>query len=94
MPVFDFNNSPEGSKDPVCTYNVFYSNQSEASAEHPILVLDNSAGELKHHSTGVFINPIRRTAFEFAGADGQSVRISADRCTLCKPPQMARRESH
>ena len=70
MPVFDFNNSPEGSKDPVCTYNVFYSNQSEASAEHPILVLDNSAGELKHHSTGVFINPIRRTAFEFAGADG------------------------
>ena len=75
MPVFDFNNSPEGSKDPVCTYNVFYSNESEASAEHPILVLDNSAGELKHHSTGVFINPIRRTAFEFAGADGT---VSAD----------------
>ena len=62
MPVFDFNNSPEGSKDPVCTYNVFYSSESEASAEHPILVLDNSAGELKR------LNLRERT--------GQSVRTS------------------
>ena len=75
MPVYDFNNSPTGSKEPVCTYTIFYTNESEASAEHPLLVLDNSAGELKHHSTGVFTNPIRRTAFEFQGEDGT---VSAD----------------
>ena len=75
MPVYDFNNSPTGSGEPVCTYTIFYTNESEASAEHPLLVLDNSAGELKHHSTGVFTNPIRRTAFEFQGEDGT---VSAD----------------
>ena len=75
MPVYDFNNSPAGSKEPVCTYTVFYTNEPEASAEHPLLVLDNSAGELKHHSNGVFTNPIRRTAFEFQGEDGT---VSAD----------------
>lgn len=75
MPVFDFNNSPQDGKDPECTYKVFYSNESETSAEHPILVLDNSAGELKHHSSGMFINPIRRTAFEFKGESGT---VSAD----------------
>ena len=75
MPVFDFNNSPQDGKEPECTYKVFYSNESETSAEHPILVLDNSAGELKHHSSGMFINPIRRTAFEFKGESGT---VSAD----------------
>ncbi len=75
MPVYDFNNSPTGSKEPVCTYTVFYTNESEASAEHPLLVLDNSAGQLKHHSNGVFTNPIRRTAFEFQREDGT---VSAD----------------
>ena len=39
MPVFDFNNSPVDSKEPECTYEVFYSNESETSAEHPILIL-------------------------------------------------------
>ena len=75
MPVYDFNNSPAGSREPVCTYTVFYTNEPEASAEHPLLVLNNSAGELKHHSNGVFTNPIRRTAFEFQGEDGA---VSAD----------------
>ena len=75
MPVYDFNNSPTGSGEPVCTYTIFYTNESEASAEHPLLVLDNSAGQLKHHSNGVFTNPIRRTAFEFQGEDGT---VSAD----------------
>ena len=64
MPVFDFNNSPVDSKEPECTYEVFYSNESETSAAHPILILRNRAGRLKHHSNGVFTNPIRRTAFE------------------------------
>ena len=75
MPVFDFNNTPEGAKEPECTYKVFYSNESATSPEHPMLVLDNSAGELKHHSSGVFTNPVRRTAFEFKGENGT---VSAD----------------
>ena len=75
MPVFDFNNSPQDGKDPECTYEIFYSSESETSAEHPILVLDNSAGKLKHHSSGMFINPIRRTAFEFKS---EEETVSAD----------------
>ena len=43
MPVFDFNNSPEPSREPECTYEIFYSSEPEASPEHPMLVLDNSA---------------------------------------------------
>lgn len=75
MPVFDFHNSPGGSQKPVCTYTIFYTNASQTSAEHPLLVLDNSAGQLKHHSNGVFINPVKRTAFEFQGEEGT---VSAD----------------
>ena len=70
MPVFDFNNSPQDSRIPECTYKVFYTSSPESSPEHPILVLDNKAGKLVHHSNGIFTNPIRRTAFEFKGEEG------------------------
>lgn len=70
MPVFDFKNSPVQSKTPECTYKVFYSRNSQPSASQPILVLDNHAAQLKHHSSGVFTNPINRTSFEFQGEDG------------------------
>ena len=33
-------------------------------------MLDNHAAQLKHHSSGVFTNPINRTSFEFQGEDG------------------------
>lgn len=75
MPVFDFSNAPAGSGDPVCTYTTFLSNAREASAEKPILVLDNSAEPWKHHPCGAFANPIRRTAFEFKEEDKT---VSAD----------------
>lgn len=43
MPVFDFNDEPkEEKKAPECTYTVIRSNETTASPEHPILVLDNS----------------------------------------------------
>ena len=58
------------SKIPECTYKVFYSSNSQPSASQPILVLDNHAAQLKHHSSGVFTNPINRTSFEFQGEDG------------------------
>ncbi len=76
MPVFDFNRSPEEANAAAeCTYKVFYSHSGETSAEQPILVLDNSVGQLKHHTNGIFTNPIRKTAFEFQGEDGM---VSAD----------------
>ena len=70
MPVFDFNHAPEGPKEPECTYEIFYSSQGETSPDHPILILDNSAGRLKHHSGGIFTNPSKKTAFEFKDEGG------------------------
>ncbi len=58
MPVFDFNDEPkEEKKAPECTYTVIRSNETEASPEHPILVLDNSSRKWEHHSWGVFTKP-------------------------------------
>ena len=77
MPVFDFNDEPkEEKKAPECTYTVIRSNETEASPEHPILVLDNSSRKWEHHSWGVFTNPVRKTAFEFQAEGGGTV--SAD----------------
>ena len=70
MPVFDFSDTPNEKKDPECTYEVFYSNESEATPEKPILILDNSARQWKHHSGGIFTNPSKRTTFEFKEEDG------------------------
>lgn len=69
MPVFDFSNSTGEVKDSVCTYTVFRSNEPVPSAEKPILLLDNPGNNLKHHSCGLFTNPIRRTSFEFKEGD-------------------------
>ncbi len=75
MPVFDFKNSPEEAKTSECTYEIFYSSYPEANAGHPMLVLDNQEGQLKHHSNGTFTNPVRKTAFEFKSEKGT---VSAD----------------
>lgn len=75
MPVFDFKNSPEDKKLSVCTYSTFQSNESTPSPENPIMLIDNSAHQWKHHSFGVFTNPIKRTTFEFNEDHGV---ISAD----------------
>ena len=75
MPVFDFNNTPD-TKEPVkCTYTTFASDADHASAEKPILILDNSKKEWKHHSCGVFANQNKQTAFEF---DEEGGKVSAD----------------
>lgn len=58
MPVFDFSNSPEKAKVSECTYTVFRTNSSDVSPEQPILILDNQGKNLKHHSCGVFTNPM------------------------------------
>ena len=75
MPVFDFSNAPEKQKVSACTYTIFRTNESVPSPERPILVLDSRGKNLKHHSCGIFTNPVKRTAFEFNGEDGT---VSAD----------------
>ncbi len=76
MPVFDFSSAPAAdSNEFVCTYTTFASNERTASAEKPILVLDNSKRRWNHHSCGVFSNQSRKTTFEFREEDGD---IDAD----------------
>lgn len=75
MPVFDFNNKPDKNSHGECTYTMLFSNTSEATAESPILLLDNQSRQWKHHSCGVFTNPVKRTSFEFEEEDG---KVSAD----------------
>lgn len=65
MPVFDFSDVSYQKETSECTYTVFRSNENTASPENPIMVLDNSKCQWKHHSEGVFTNPSRRTTFEF-----------------------------
>ena len=72
MPVFDFSGASD--KKPgvqsECTYTTFQSNEKETSPEKPIMILDNSSRQWKHHSCGIFTNPIKRTSFEFKVDDG------------------------
>lgn len=75
MPVFDFNNTPDAKNPSECTYTTFLSNESSPSPEKPILILDNRARAWKHHSCGIFTNPVKRTTFEFHEEDGT---VSAD----------------
>ncbi len=70
MPVFDFNNMPQDNKAAECTYTTFRSNESVATADKPILLLDNKARQWKHHSCGMFTNPCKGTTFEFHEEDG------------------------
>lgn len=70
MPVFDFANEPDEKNPAECTYTAFASNEETATKENPIIVLDNSTRQWAHHSTGIFTNPIKRTAFEFEEEDG------------------------
>lgn len=74
MPVFDFKDVKEEKKEGH-TYTTFASDRPEASAEYPLLLLDNKNRKWKHHSCGVFTNPVKRTAFEFQEDDGV---VSAD----------------
>lgn len=75
MPVFDFKSTPDNKNTSECTYTTFRSNESISTPEKPILILDNQKQAWKHHSCGVFTNPVKRTSFEF---DEEGGTISAD----------------
>ncbi|MCQ2508078.1 MAG: AAA family ATPase [Dorea sp.] len=70
MPVFDFKSTPDPKKPAEITYETFMSNEAVPTPEKPIMVLDNSKRQWKHHSTGVFTNPVKKTTFEFKETDG------------------------
>lgn len=70
MPVFDFNEQEQSNKEVVCTYTTFRSDEPEATAEKPILVIGNSHGDLEHHLDGAFTNPIKGTCFEIETKSG------------------------
>ena len=75
MPVFDFKHTPDEKKPAECTYATFRSNETKATPEKPMLILDNRIRAWKHHSHGIFTNPNSRTSFEFNEEDGT---VSAD----------------
>jgi ATP-dependent Lon protease len=75
MPVFDFKDTPDSKNTAECTYTIFRSNESEASPECPLLLLDNKKHKWEHHSCGMFTNPVKRSSFEFDTEDGT---VSAD----------------
>ncbi len=70
MPIFDFSGSADKIKEAECTYTVFYSDNTSPTPECPILILDNRERQWSHHSCGMFINPMKRTSFEFKEEDG------------------------
>jgi ATP-dependent Lon protease len=70
MPVFDFKNSPAEKAKAECTYTIVRTNNGVSTPDEPIIVLDNAAYKLEHHTEGVFVNPNKRTAFEFKNASG------------------------
>ena len=70
MPVFDFNSQKAETGEAICTYTTFKSYKDSADSETPIILLDNSNREWKHHSKGKFTNPVKRTTFEFDLEEG------------------------
>ena len=70
MPVFDFSGSTDKKQERICTYTSFRSEETEATWERPMLILDNAKRQWKHHSCGIFTNQAKRTSFEFKEEDG------------------------
>lgn len=72
MPVFDFSNTPyDNQEEAVCTYTTFCSEDRVATAEKPILVLDNCERKWQDQACGMFSSPSKRTTFEFKEEDGK-----------------------
>ena len=67
--VFDLKTLQEQKKKagdgPVVTYSHSEKGMECATAENPILVLKDEEGKLRHHVDGQFMNPSRRTGFEY-----------------------------
>lgn len=74
MAVFDFNSTEKEKKTAdINAFEIFRSNKRQASADDPILVLDNREQRWAHHSGGMFANPMEANAFDF-NVEGQISR--------------------
>jgi len=80
MPVFDFSGASASKAEAKCTYTTFHSSHTKPSPEQPIMVLDNKERQWKHHSCGVFTNPVNRTAFDFKeeGLKGKKYNVNQE----------------
>lgn len=73
LTVFDLSSSAEqGSalKEAVCTYEIIDSASETADREHPFMILSDPDQTLKPHQNGNFLNPHRRTSFEYKTSAG------------------------
>lgn len=73
LTVFDLSSSKEqGSalKEAVCTYEIVDSDAETADREHPFMILSDPDQALAPHQNGNFLNPHRRTAFEYKTEGG------------------------
>ena len=70
MAVFDFSKIPEAGTEPVCTYELFYSNEHEMTPDKPVAVIDNEHKKWDSQSEGMFTNPVKKTSFEFETSTG------------------------
>lgn len=72
MPVFDFNQSKKEAIKADKTYELVYSSNHFSDANHPIMLLEDREGKLKHHSNGMFVAPTKGTAFTCENDEGET----------------------
>ncbi len=64
MAVFEFNSKNDNNNE-VVNFEVFDSDRRSADSDNPILIIDNSSKEWAHHSSGMFMSPLKGSGFEF-----------------------------
>ena len=65
MPVFDFNQEKKDAVKAEKTYELIYTDEHFADAEHPIMLLEDRDKKMVHHSSGMFMAPVTGTAFVY-----------------------------
>lgn len=73
MPVFDFNQEKKDAVKADKTYELIYSSIHSADANNPIMLLEDRDESLKHHSEGMFLAPVKGTAFEYDNGERKTV---------------------
>ena len=66
--IFDFastRHASDAGTETAVTYTVYHGTHEHADADHPLLILKNPDKRFVHHIRGDFLNPKRRTAFEY-----------------------------
>ena len=75
MAVFDFNQTKKDAVKVEKTYELIYSSERYSDQEHPIMMLEDKAEVLVHHSSGIFESPTVGTAFVLDGEPKSSHNI-------------------